>query len=118
MKINSWSVVKSPIGISLMQWKDKNPTGFEVCVSVIDDKLNISIHQSGIDAPIMEMQHNTTPIPYFKTEKKQPKNTKAYRDWVRKETNAYVHELRKKQSAEFVPPVSLSKVTKKKGASK
>ena len=114
MKINNWSVVKTGVGISLMQWKDKNPTGFEVCVSMIDGKLNISIHQSGIDAPIMEMQHNTTPIPYFKTEKR-PKNTKAFREAMRKKVEAYIYNIDQKPSAKFVPPVSLSKVTKKKG---
>lgn len=115
MKINNWSVVKTGVGISLMQWKDKNPTGFEVCVSMIDGKLDISIHQSGIDAPIMEMQHNTTPIPHFKTETKRLKNTKAFRESMRKKVEAYIYNINQKPSAKFVPPISLSKVTKKKG---
>ena len=45
MKINNWSVVKSPIGISLMHIEDKRPTGLEVCISVVDGKVNINAYQ-------------------------------------------------------------------------
>ena len=113
MKINSWSVAKSPIGISIKHIKDKKLSSVEVCVAMVEGKVQISVYQEGVDEPITQALHNTNRVALVR--KKQPKNTKAYRDWVRKETNAYVYELRKKQSAEFVPPVSLSKVTKKKG---
>lgn len=59
MKINNWSVVKSPIGISLMHIEDKRPTGLEVCISVIDGKVNINAYQDGVDEPVMEIKHTT-----------------------------------------------------------
>jgi hypothetical protein len=57
--IKNWSMVKTPIGVSLKHIENKKPSDIEVCVATIDGVLHISIHQDGIDLPLVEIQHNT-----------------------------------------------------------
>jgi hypothetical protein len=63
MKINNWSVVKSPIGISLKHIKDKKLSSVEVCVAMVEGKVQISVYQEGVDEPITQALHNTNRIP-------------------------------------------------------
>lgn len=53
MKVNDWSVVKSPIGVSLrhMDSSEISSNG-EVCVSMTNDHITVSIHIDGVDLPI------------------------------------------------------------------
>ena len=62
MKINNWSVVKSPIGISIKHIKDKKLSSVEVCMSMIDGKLDISVYHDGVDEPISQAQHITNRV--------------------------------------------------------
>jgi hypothetical protein len=53
MKINDWSVVKSPIGVSLRHMEDSRiSSNGEVCVSMTNDHITVSIHIDGVDLPI------------------------------------------------------------------
>ena len=54
MKINDWSVVKSPIGVSLRHMGDSRniSSSGEVCVSMTNDHITVSIHIDGVDLPI------------------------------------------------------------------
>jgi hypothetical protein len=40
-----------------MHIKDKKPSGLEVCISVVDGKVNINAYQDGVDEPVMEIKH-------------------------------------------------------------
>lgn len=53
MRVNDWSVVKSPIGVSLrhMDGSEISSNG-EVCVSMTNDHITVSIHIDGVDLPI------------------------------------------------------------------
>lgn len=53
MKVNDWSVVKSPIGVSLrhMDSSEISSSG-EVCVSMTNDHITVSIHIDGVDLPV------------------------------------------------------------------
>ena len=53
MKVNDWSVVKSPIGVSLrhMDSSEISSNG-EVCVSMTNDHITVSIYIDGVDLPI------------------------------------------------------------------
>jgi hypothetical protein len=85
-------------------------------MSMIDGKLDISVYHDGVDEPISQAQHITNRVALVrKTESKRLKNTKAFREAMRKKVEAYIYNINQKPSAKFVPPVSLSKVTKKKG---
>ena len=59
MKLNNWSVVKSPRGISLKPIEDKKLSSTEVCVAIVEGVLHISIHRDGVNTPVLEMQHST-----------------------------------------------------------
>jgi hypothetical protein len=53
MKINDWSVVKSPIGVSLRHMEDgRISSNGEVCVSMSKHHITVSIHIDGVDLPI------------------------------------------------------------------
>lgn len=57
MKINDWSVVRSPNGVSLMHLDHKKePTDPEICVSVVDGVLSVTLHLSGVDEPVQTMK--------------------------------------------------------------
>lgn len=54
MKLNNWSVVRSPNGISakhLFMHRD-----IEVCVSMSDGKLNISVYRDGYDNAVKRVK--------------------------------------------------------------
>lgn len=53
MRVNDWSVVKSPIGVSLrhMDSSEISSNG-EVCVSMTNEHITVSIHIDGVDLPI------------------------------------------------------------------
>lgn len=56
MKLNEWSVVKTPIGLSLKHMpKGKQTSRAEVCVSHADTGVNISVYVDGFDAPYFNM---------------------------------------------------------------
>ena len=63
MKINNWSVVKTPIGVSLKHTEGKRLSSLEICIAMIDGKVHISTHQDGVDEPITQALHNTNRIP-------------------------------------------------------
>lgn len=50
MKLNNWSVVRSPKGVSAKPLAMHND--IEVCVSITDGKLNIGVYRDGYDAAI------------------------------------------------------------------
>jgi hypothetical protein len=53
MKINNWSVVKSPRGLSLRHIKNgKISSNGEVCVSVVEGYLTVSVHVDCVDDPV------------------------------------------------------------------
>lgn len=57
MKLHGWSVVRSPNGLSLMHLDPSNePTDPEICISVEDKRLTITLHLAGVDEPIQTMQ--------------------------------------------------------------
>lgn len=54
MKINKWSVVKSPIGVSLKPLEKRGGVNsYEVCVSIQDGVLTVNLHKDGFDPVIM-----------------------------------------------------------------
>ena len=54
MKINNWSVVKSPNGVSLKSLKGGEViNSYEVCVSIQDGVLTVNLHKDGFDPVIM-----------------------------------------------------------------
>lgn len=63
MRIKDWSVVESPIGVSLRHVVSEK-LGFggvrntlsrrEICIAVVDGRMQISLHDSGIDEPLCE----------------------------------------------------------------
>ena len=60
MKINSWSVVKSPTGISLRHIKDnKISSNGEVCVSVLGNLLVVNIYADGEDSALTNLRIDT-----------------------------------------------------------
>ena len=64
MKINDWSVVKSPIGISLRHMDGSRiSSNGEVCVSMTNEHITVSIHIDGVDLPITTL---TLPVDALK----------------------------------------------------
>ena len=64
MKINDWSVVKSPIGVSLRHMDGSRiSSNGEVCVSMTNDHITVSIHIDGVDLPITTL---TLPVDALK----------------------------------------------------
>ena len=63
MKINSWSVVKSPTGLSLRHIKNSkiNHNG-EVCVSVLGDLLVVSVYADGEDTALAHLRLDTNTL--------------------------------------------------------
>lgn len=60
MKLNTWSVVKSPIGVSLKHMPNgKQTSRVEICLSCVDGIVSIGVHVDGFDAPYFE---TTIPI--------------------------------------------------------
>lgn len=57
MKMNSWSIVKSPRGLSLrnIQNGEISYCG-EVCVAVVDGVLSVQVHVDGLDTAISSME--------------------------------------------------------------
>ncbi len=56
MKINDWSVVRSPNGVSLLHLDHNNePTDPEICISIRDGVLSINLHLDGVDKPVQTM---------------------------------------------------------------
>jgi len=54
MKINKWSVVKSPIGVSLKPLGESEMVNsYEVCIHIQDGVLTINLHKDGFDPVIM-----------------------------------------------------------------
>lgn len=47
MKVNSWSIVRSPVGISAKPLTQH--TYLEVCLSIEKGKLHVSVHRDGQD---------------------------------------------------------------------
>lgn len=57
MRINNWSVVKSPIGVSLLHMPKNEPASrAEVCVDIVGGVLSISVHIDGFDPPYSTME--------------------------------------------------------------
>jgi hypothetical protein len=57
MKMNSWSIVKSPKGLSLRNVQNgKISYCGEVCVAVVDGVLSVRVHVDGLDTPISSME--------------------------------------------------------------
>lgn len=54
MKINGWSVVKSPIGVSLRGMDGDMYSAREICVARVGEKLRISVHEDGRDEVLCE----------------------------------------------------------------
>ena len=68
MKINNWSVVKSPIGVSLRHITGGQiSSNGEVCVSVIDDHIRVTVHIDGVELPITTL---TLPVNALKPQYK------------------------------------------------
>ena len=64
MKINDWSVVKSPIGVSLRHMDGSRiSSNGEVCVSMTNEHITVSIHIDGVDLPITTL---TLPVDALK----------------------------------------------------
>lgn len=64
MEMNSWSIVKSPIGLSLRNIQNgKISYCGEVCVAVVDGVLSVRVYADGLDAPISSME---IPTPMLK----------------------------------------------------
>lgn len=57
MKINGWSVVKSPIGVSLRRMKSKGEVDMcgEICVAFADGGFCISVYADGVDPAVSSM---------------------------------------------------------------
>lgn len=56
MKINQWSVVKSPIGLSLRHIKDgKIDMHGEICVSFAEEGYDIRVYADGVDPAVATM---------------------------------------------------------------
>lgn len=51
--INDWSVVPSPIGVSLRPMAGDRCTDPEVCIHIKDDFLSVSVHLSITDEPVL-----------------------------------------------------------------
>ena len=72
MKLNNWSIVKTPTGVSLRHIENgKISNDGEVCVCVVDGVLNVLIYRDGIDSSIARIVMPTDSLaPY------QPKKTR------------------------------------------
>jgi hypothetical protein len=47
MRLNGWSIAKSPAGVSLRPLTNGYPDTPEVCIDIIDGMLDISVHADG-----------------------------------------------------------------------
>jgi hypothetical protein len=54
MKVNDWSVVRSPIGISLRHLNKRKEVEYagEVCVSVVDGMISIAVYADSADEAV------------------------------------------------------------------
>jgi hypothetical protein len=56
MKINDWSVVESPNGISLRHFTDKDlDYRGEICISVKEEVIHINVYVDGVDDAISSL---------------------------------------------------------------
>lgn len=67
MKLNNWSVVKSPNGISLrhISHASLEPEDPEICVAKIDNRMRITVHIDGIDEPVHVFEFSTRDFRYY-----------------------------------------------------
>ena len=58
MKMNGWSIVKSPIGVSLRPLVGGVPGSGEICVDMDQSTgvISITVHADGYDLPVSEMR--------------------------------------------------------------
>lgn len=54
MKINDWSVVKSPAGVSLRHVKGNAMCTREICIHHADGQMRVAVYADGIDSPLFE----------------------------------------------------------------
>jgi hypothetical protein len=62
MKLNGWSIVKSPAGISLRPITDGTPDTPEVCIHILNGTLDISVHLAGFTDEIARLLVPLAPL--------------------------------------------------------
>jgi len=81
MKVNSWSVVRSPAGISAKPLTQHNE--IEVCVSIKKGKLHIGVHRDGQDTALRVFKVAIKPPkPKKRIIKHAPGAVRAINQWV------------------------------------
>lgn len=110
MKLNNWSIVKSPIGVSLRHIKNgKVNSNGEVCVHVIDGVLRVSVHIDCVDEPVGVM--------CFSTEDLKPRVPKLKKKKKKTAGKDYIFDPAKHNS-KFQPPRSLAAAKRLKASAR